>query len=76
MTSVTATKGAGAPYCIGPSKDGSCGTIKFGDEDVYNGSEWVSYFEENGLVNVGGLKVTITDTNVAGDTWTLTPLNP
>lgn len=77
VTSVTATKGADAPYCIGPSKDGSCEMITFGDVDVYTASEWNYYIkyvlEPKGWVNVGGLKVTKTATNVAGDTWTLTP---
>lgn len=77
VTSVTATKGTDAPYCIGPSKDGSCEMITFGDEDVYISPEWnyvIEYvLEPDGLVIVGGLKVTKTATNVAGDTWTLTP---
>ena len=62
VTSVTATKGTDAPYCIGPSLYGSCGTITFGDGVVYNGSVWDAGF--------GGLTVS---PNEAGDTWTLTP---
>ena len=30
VTSVTATKGSGAPYSIGPGKSGSCGTVTIG----------------------------------------------
>ncbi len=77
VTSVTATKGTDAPYCIGPSKDGSCVMITFGYEDVNISPEWDSaieyVLETDGLVIIGGLKVTKTATNVAGDTWTLTP---
>lgn len=74
VTSVTATKGEDAPYCIGPCKDGSCGIITFGDEEVYGDWGWYDWFndyiEEDGSVNVGGLIVT---PNEAGETWTLTP---
>lgn len=74
VTSVTATKGEDAPYCIGPCKDGSCGMIMFGDDVVYADWGWYDWFndyiEEDGSVNVGGLIVT---PNEAGETWTLTP---
>ena len=81
VTSVTAKKGTDAPYCIGPSKDGSCKTITFGEDYydngsniVYNGSVWDDWFndeiEEHGSASVGGLKVSPNET---GDTWVLTP---
>ena len=40
MTSVTAHKGGnGAPYSIGPSKSGSCGTVTIGGKVTGNISE-------------------------------------
>ena len=74
VTSVTATKGTGAPYCIGPSKDGACGKITFDDFEVYDHTGWTHSFEDNftpsSEVSVGGMNFTV---NEAGDTWTLTP---
>ena len=40
MTSVTATKGSGAPYSIGKSVLGNCGTIKIGGTTYYDGSNF------------------------------------
>ena len=73
VTKVTATKGAGAQTCIGASASGRsiCGTVKFGDVTMYNGSLWVTT-PENGNT-YGGLNFTITMTNNADDTWELQP---
>ena len=74
VTSVTAKKGTDAPYCIGPSKDGACGKIMFGDFEVYDHTGWKDAFENNftpsSEVSVGGMNFNV---NEAGDTWTLTP---
>ena len=75
VTSVTATKGEDAPYCIGPCKDGSCGIITFGDEEVYADRGWYNWFYYNiekgvPIDDVGGLIVAPKDN---GETWTLTP---
>ena len=73
VKSVTATKGTGSPNSIGKgaSEHGggqTCGTIKFGTLDVFNGSAWTTTMTDGNTY--GGLKLAI-----SGDTWTLTPSN-
>ena len=73
VTSVTATKGSDAPNSIGSGYScTSCGTVKFGDATVYNGSAW----SPNPMVagNYGGLTLAISTTTNTNDTWTLTPI--
>ncbi|MBE6331314.1 MAG: hypothetical protein E7070_03265 [Bacteroidales bacterium] len=54
VTSVTATKGEGAPCAIGPCKDGGCGTVTIGGKVYYDGSDYVnggdSYLTQETLV--------------------------
>ena len=80
ITSVTAIKGDGADWCIGegPGMGGSafvnCGVIKFGTASVFNGAVW----SPAPMVadTYGGLKLAISTTTNADDTWTLTPVAP
>ena len=78
VTRVTATKGA-ASYssyfdCIGRGRDGACGTVKFGNQTMYNGSSWTTTPTSGSTY--GGLNLTIFQTTYANDTWTLTPVLP
>ena len=68
VTRVTATKGEGAPNSIGAGVDGSCGTITFGTQQMYDGTTWTTT-PTNGEI-YGGLKLIISNNN---DTWDLTP---
>ena len=72
VTSVTSTKGAGAPDCIGRG-DGisTCAAVIFGSAQVFNGINWSSSLMEAG--NYGGLNLAISTTMNTNDTWTLTP---
>ena len=74
VTKVTATKGESAYDCIGRGNSGSCGTVKFGDQTMYNGSTWTT--TPNSGNNYGLLHFVISTTTNTNDTWTLTPTNP
>ena len=78
VTRVTATKGAESysSYfdCIGRGRDGACGTVKFGNQTMYNGSSWTTTPTSGSTY--GGLSLTISQTTYANDTWTLTPVTP
>ena len=78
VTSVTATKGAESysSYfdCIGRGRNGACGTVKFGNQTMYNGSSWTTTPTSGSTY--GGLSLTISQTTYAADTWTLTPVLP
>ena len=69
VTRVTATKGGGlAPNSIGAGGgSASCGTIKFGTAQVFNGTAWSPATMVAGTY--GGLNLAID-----GNTWTLTPV--
>ena len=74
VTSVTATKGTDSPYCIGVghadlSSTQTCGVIKFGTLDVFNGSAWTTSMTDGNTY--GGLNLAI-----SGNDWTLTPVAP
>ena len=72
VSSVTATKGDGAPYSIGAGEQAvSCGTVKFDDRVMYDGSAWTTTPEHGN--SYGGLKFAVSKTMYDGDTWTLTP---
>lgn len=71
VTSVTTTKGSGAPNSIGAGNSGTCGTVKFGNATVYDGSDWTASMEAG---NYGGLTLAISTTTNDDDTWTLTPI--
>ena len=75
VTRVTATKGGDlAPNSIGAGGGihASCGTIKFGTAQVFDGSVW----SPNPMVayTYGGLNLAITTKTRDNDTWTLTPV--
>ena len=80
VTSVTATKGDKSGYlattfdCIGRGREGACGTVKFGNQTMYDGSSWTTTPTSGSTY--GGLNLTISQTTYADDTWTLTPLVP
>ena len=74
VTSVTATKGDGAPNSIGAGADASCGTVTFGTQQMYNGTAWSPSPMVAG--SYGGLNLAITTTTNTDDTWTLTPVTP
>ena len=74
VTSVTATKGDGAPNSIGAGADASCGTVTFGTQQMYNGTAWSPSPMVAG--SYGGLNLAITTTTNTDDTWTLTPVAP
>ena len=72
VTSVTATKGTSARDSIGRGKGkGTCGTVMFGDETIYDGSLWIIAPESGSAY--GGLSFSITTVTNTDDTWTLTP---
>ena len=72
VSSVTATKGDGAPYSIGAGEQAvSCGTVKYDDRVMYDGSAWTTTPEHGN--SYGGLKFAVSKTVYDGDTWTLTP---
>lgn len=77
VTRVTATKGGDlAPYSIGKGEgsNASCGTIKFGTAQVFNGTAWSPATMVAG--NYGGLNLAISTKTRDNDTWTLTPIAP
>ena len=72
VTSVTATKGTGALDSIGKGKGkGTCGTVMFGDETIYDGSLWIIAPESGSAY--GGLSFSITTVTNTDDTWVLQP---
>ena len=77
VTSVTATKGDKSGYlattfdCIGRGREGACGTVKFGNQTMYDGSSWTTTPTSGSTY--GGLSLTISQTVYEADTWTLTP---
>ena len=78
VTRVTATKGDDAPNTNSIGAGGfvtsSCGTVKFGDQTMYDGSNWTTTPTSGSAY--GGLNLTISQTTYANDTWTLTPVTP
>ena len=80
VTSVTATKGDKSTYlattfdCIGRGREGACGTVKFGNQTMYDGSSWTTTPTSGNTY--GGLSLTISQTVYEADTWTLTPVLP
>ena len=75
VTRVTATRGRDTNECIGRGDSSSCGTVKFGDQTMFNGSSWTTSWTttptDGGIY--GGLSLAITTTTNTNDTWTLTP---
>ena len=75
VTRVTATKGNNiSPNSIGAGAYGTCGTVKFGNQTMYNGTSWTTTPTSGSTY--GGLNLTISQTTDANDTWTLTPVLP
>ena len=75
VTRVTATKGNNiSPNSIGAGAYGTCGTVKFGNQTMYNGTSWTTTPTSGSTY--GGLNLTISQTTYANDTWTLTPVLP
>ena len=75
VTRVTATKGNNiSPNSIGAGAFGTCGTVTFGTQQMYNGTAW----SPSPMVacSYGGLNLAITTTTNTDDTWTLTPVTP
>lgn len=74
VTRVTAIRGSGAHFSIGPAEVGGkynyCSDIYFGDQRVYN-LNWTPNPMVNGTY--GGLTLAISTTKNSNDTWTLTP---
>ena len=74
VASVTATKGTNALNCIGKGNEGNykiCGTVKFGDQTMFDGSSWTPDPVVAGTY--GGLSLAITNTTNPDDTWVLQP---
>ncbi len=75
VTCVTAIRGSGAHFSIGPAEVGGsynhCSDIYFGDQRVFN-LNWTPNPMVNGTY--GGLTLAISKTNSTNDTWTLTPI--
>ena len=72
VTSVTATKGISARDSIGRGNGkGTCGTVMFGDETIYDGSLWIIAPESGSAY--GGLSFSITTVTNTDDTWVLQP---
>ena len=71
VTSVTATKDEDAPNSIGAGENGSCDTITFGNQQMYDGSTWTT--TPTSGQTYGGLNFTIKTTTSNNDTWELTP---
>ena len=71
VTSVTATKGTDALNSIGAGPNGSCGTVTFDTQQMYNGSNWTT--TPTSGQTYGGLNFTIKTTTSNNDTWELTP---
>ena len=78
VKSVTATMGEDAKNSIGPGKSSSitiCGTVKFGDVIMYNGSSWTPTDGPTSGSIYGGLRFSKSTTTFSNDTWKLTPSN-
>lgn len=75
VTSVTAT-GDFHPMGPGPDGLGNCYYLYFGNHLVYRQTLPTSIWDPNPIVggNYGGLRLTISTTSKANDTWTLTPI--
>jgi hypothetical protein len=79
VTRVTVTKGDSFIAVIGRGRSDNsaqtiCGTVKFGDITIYNGSYWTTPTTNGETYD--GLSLTITKTTYSSDTWTLTPTAP
>ncbi len=75
VTRVTATKGNNiSPNSIGAGAFGTCGTVTFGTQQMYNGTAWSPSPMVAG--SYGGLNLAIITTTNTDDTWTLTPVTP
>ena len=74
VTRVTAIRGSGSHFSIGPAEVGGsynyCSDIYFGDQRVYN-LNWTPNPMVEGTY--GGLTLAISTTKSTNDTWTLTP---
>jgi len=78
VKSVTATMGKDAKNSIGPGKSSiitTCGTVKFGDVIMYNGSSWTPTDGPTSGSIYGGLRFSKATTTFSNDTWKLTPSN-
>lgn len=78
VKSVTATMGEDAKNSIGPgrqSNNATCGTVKFGDVTMYNGSSWTPTDGPTSGSIYGGLRFSKSTTTFSNDTWKLTPSN-
>ena len=74
VTKVTATKGEEGEdpvNSIGVGYEGTCGTVMFGDETIYDGSFWIIAPESGSAY--GGLSFSITTVTNTDDTWVLQP---
>ena len=75
VTRVEAKKGLGDTnypnYSIGNGAKSTCGTVKFGDQTMYNGTNWTLTPTDGSTY--GGLRISIYRTSSTNDTWTLTP---
>ncbi len=72
VTRVEAKKGLGETnYSIGNGAGSTCGTVNFGDQTMYNGTIWTTTPTDGGTY--GGLRIGISRTSSANDTWTLRP---
>lgn len=69
VTQVKATCGSNTTVAIG-NPNGTCGTVTFGTQVMYNGTSWTTEPTNDGTY--GGLSLAITNSN---KTWTLTPVN-
>jgi hypothetical protein len=68
VTQVKATCGSGTVAIGNPN--GTCGTVTFGTQVMYDGTLWTTEPKNDGTY--GGLSLAITNSN---KTWTLTPVN-
>ena len=81
ITSVKATRGGSISSSIGEGSKSStasqsCGKIKFGTAQVFDGSSWdasINFNVDGNYGPFGGLNLAITTTTNPNDTWTLTP---
>ena len=70
VTQVKATCGSGTVAIGNPN--GTCGTVTFGTQVMYDGTSWTTTTTPPTDGNYGGLNLAITNSN---KTWTLTPVN-
>ena len=72
VTRVEAKKGLGdTKYSIGNGAESTCGTVKFGNQTMYDGTNWTLTPTDGGTY--GGLRISIYRTSSTNDTWTLRP---